>query len=161
MLLGSKLRALSGAERRLLDTVLIHKHRARVSPREPRPLAVCCFAKNAAGFFRASRSLQKGCRDFAKLPSALDCGPRVRVKICRKESTSFNNLRSLRSTVSEAHARNVWNRSRVIILTLPRLDLIPFLFQYPPSAVPDFGLVVDRNRRPDRARGIRHGTRRN
>jgi hypothetical protein len=31
----------------------------------------------------------------------------------------------------------------------------------PPSAVPDFGLVVDRNRRPDRARGIRHGTRRN
>jgi hypothetical protein len=40
-------------------------------------------------------------------------------------------------------------------------DLIPFLFQYPPSAVPDFGLVVDRNRRPDRAREIRHGTRRN
>jgi hypothetical protein len=31
----------------------------------------------------------------------------------------------------------------------------------PPSAVPDFGLVVDRNRRPDRARRIRHGTRRN
>jgi hypothetical protein len=73
---------------------------------------------------------------------------RARVKICRKESTSFSNLRSLRSTVSEAHARNVWNRSRVIILTLPRLDLISFLFQYPPCAVPDFGLVVDRNRRP-------------
>jgi hypothetical protein len=38
---------------------------------------------------------------------------------------------------------------------------MPFLFRYRPSAVPDFGLVVDRNRRPDRARGIRHGTRRN
>ena len=63
--------------------------------------------------------------------------------------------------MSKAHVRNVWNQSRVIILTLPRLDLIPFLFQYPPSAVPDFGLVVDRNRRPDRARGLRHGTRRN
>jgi hypothetical protein len=30
---GNKLRALTGAERRLLHTVLIHVHRARLSPR--------------------------------------------------------------------------------------------------------------------------------
>jgi hypothetical protein len=30
---GSKLRALTGAERRLLEAVLIHDHRARLNPR--------------------------------------------------------------------------------------------------------------------------------
>ena len=32
-LFHTKLRALTGAERRLLEAVLIHKHRARLSPR--------------------------------------------------------------------------------------------------------------------------------
>jgi hypothetical protein len=41
-LFGSKLWALSGAERRLLDAVLIHKHRASVSPRVILALAACC-----------------------------------------------------------------------------------------------------------------------
>jgi hypothetical protein len=48
-----------------------------------------------------------------------------------------------------AGLRGVWNQIRVIILTLRRLDLTPFCSNIPPSAVPDFGLVVDRNRRPD------------
>lgn len=47
-----------------------------------------------------------------------------------------------------AGLRGVWNQIKVIILTLRRLDLTPFCSNIPPSAVPDFGLVVDRNRRP-------------
>jgi hypothetical protein len=39
----TKLRALTGAERRLLDTVLIHKTPRRVSPRVTLPLAVADF----------------------------------------------------------------------------------------------------------------------
>src|SRR5262249_45409398 len=36
------LRALNGAERRSLEAVLIHKHRAGAGPRESWPLAACC-----------------------------------------------------------------------------------------------------------------------
>jgi hypothetical protein len=55
---GSKLRALTGAERRLLDTVLIHVYRARVSPRvflAPRSLLPCFFASKRRWIFLTNR----------------------------------------------------------------------------------------------------------
>jgi len=61
-ILRQQLRALTGAERRLVEAVLIHKHRARLSPRESWPLAVCCTVSSRQRPLNFSNDLKGGAR---------------------------------------------------------------------------------------------------
>jgi len=60
--LWQQLRALTGAERRFLEAVLIHKHRARSSPRvtlAPRSLLYCFVGDKHRGWLHLARRLPR------------------------------------------------------------------------------------------------------